>query len=211
MQRIVSGDFLPARALVPTLPERLDQLVVRAMACDRNQRFQATRDFGHALLEFGSERTRAMVAHELGEGPRPSLSSAPRDSSAPAISNPLTPLATATTLGQSVHNLDSQPRQRSKRSPATLVGSSLVALAVAAGWFALGDKHLEGNDVSTRGGVATTAAPAPPAVNVEPQPVVRTIISEPSGASLERLAQSGAPSRPLPVAALPLRPELAPR
>jgi serine/threonine protein kinase len=191
MQRIVSGDFQPPRALLPSLPERLDQLVLRAMACDPARRFHATREFGHALLEFGSERTRAVVAHDFGDGQRPSLPSAPRDSGEPAISEPATPLSTSTTLGQSVHNIDSQPRPRTARSLGTLVGSGLVALAATGAWLVLaGSKHPEKNGVSTSAGVPATNAPASdapvvmPSANVEPAPVLRTIVSEPSGASV---------------------------
>jgi eukaryotic-like serine/threonine-protein kinase len=192
MQRIVKGDFRPPRAFVPSLPERVDQAVVRAMACDPAQRFQTTRDFGRALLEFGSERTRAVVAHEFGEGHASSLPPAPRDSGSSAVAEPTTPLGISTTLGQSVHNLDSQPRPRSGRSPALLIGSGVGLLAVVgAGWLALGgSKHEPQVDVAAS---VVGAAPSPPSstgpsfassVVVQAPLAVRTIVSEPSGASV---------------------------
>lgn len=96
LQRIVSGDFAPARQLNPLLPSAFEELIARAMARDPRRRFPSTSALGRALAEFASARVRAAYAAELGE-PSP-LAEAPAASNAPAAEVPL-----GTTLAVAIH------------------------------------------------------------------------------------------------------------
>jgi tRNA A-37 threonylcarbamoyl transferase component Bud32 len=94
LQRIVCGDFAPARQHNPLLPSAFEALIARAMARDPQQRFPSTSALGRALAEFASAGVRAAYAAELAEDSR--LPEAPDAIEEPAAAVPLgTTLAVA--------------------------------------------------------------------------------------------------------------------
>jgi serine/threonine protein kinase len=86
MYAIAQGDYPPPSAHRPGLPTELERAVLRAMARNRNDRFQTVGALGRALLPFASPRTRMIwepvfsaapttAVHEMTvpDMPRPSL------------------------------------------------------------------------------------------------------------------------------------------
>jgi len=65
LQRIVEGDFPRPRDHVPTLPENVEAIIVRAMSVDPSSRFHCLRDLGAALLQYASQETRLVFASQF--------------------------------------------------------------------------------------------------------------------------------------------------
>lgn len=60
---IVQGTFQRPRAVNAVIPEAVEEIIMRAMAKDPAQRFDNMRDFGAALIEHASDRTRSLWGH----------------------------------------------------------------------------------------------------------------------------------------------------
>ncbi len=58
LQAIVQGDFAPPRALYPSLPEGFEDIVLRAMATRRRDRFPSVQALAHALLPYATPAAR---------------------------------------------------------------------------------------------------------------------------------------------------------
>ena len=131
MHKIVTGDFPPPRALEPTLPEGLQAIILKAMAKEPSQRFESTRAFGAALVEFARAHTRAIFWHEFGEGAETLVDQRLETARSNAPSSPPDQAHTST-LGQSAHQLD---RQAPARGRAFALLAPVVVGASIAGFF----------------------------------------------------------------------------
>lgn len=58
VQRVSAGDFTRPRVHVPDVPAALEEIVLRAMALEPEERFPSTLEFGCALLPFASAAVR---------------------------------------------------------------------------------------------------------------------------------------------------------
>jgi serine/threonine-protein kinase len=87
--RIVSGGAPGVRAWNTELPEELEEIVARAMATAREQRYASVRELSDALTQF--KRSRKSNAGPRAARPRPSSSSTPfaTESTAPSLVPPL--------------------------------------------------------------------------------------------------------------------------
>ena len=66
LEKIKAGDVQPPSALNPAVPKRLDDLVLRALAVDREERFEDARALQTALLEFMYPATPDLTRENLG-------------------------------------------------------------------------------------------------------------------------------------------------
>jgi serine/threonine-protein kinase len=65
MRDITEGAFVPPRKALPSLPEALEAVVLRAMHLVPELRYPSVRDFAHALLAFAAPTVRAQWETEL--------------------------------------------------------------------------------------------------------------------------------------------------
>ena len=66
LEKIKAGDIQPPSSLNPAVPNRLDQLVMRALATDKAVRFEDARALQTALLEFMYPATPDLTRENLG-------------------------------------------------------------------------------------------------------------------------------------------------
>jgi serine/threonine-protein kinase len=182
IQRIVHGDFAPPRQLNPSIPAALEQLILKAMAAEPQQRFPTTRAFGRALLEFASDRVRGNYADEFAEEAAPAVPAA-----APAANRPL---ALGTTLRESVHERDTaRPVSRRRTLSLPVFGTLILGAGlVAALGFRLSQRSNAEPPAAPAPVVSSApAAAAPSAVGAPPAvPAVsrKQLLSEPAGAAV---------------------------
>ncbi len=133
--RIATGEVMPPRALRHDLPLELEAVVMRAMSCDPEARFESVAAFATALLPFASERERSRWAGVLGGAlvDTPALSvpppaEMPAQLAAPAVlATPDDPgRVRRSTLSGSVTELNRRAKQRSD-------SRRVVAFAAVAG------------------------------------------------------------------------------
>jgi hypothetical protein len=136
---IVEGVFERPRTHRPELPERFEQLILRAMAKDPDARFDSVHSLGHALLEFASPSVRAVWERVFDKplGVASTALSQPVFISRPSISkgsgsNPNSELPTASTISRSVFEL-SAPRE----STSAGTGASRRAIVIGAALFTM--------------------------------------------------------------------------
>ncbi|MBW2464503.1 MAG: serine/threonine protein kinase, partial [Deltaproteobacteria bacterium] len=67
MRLIVEGDYPRPRSLNPNLPERLEEIILRALARERSKRYQSTREFQSDLESFVRDERLAVSQLSLGE------------------------------------------------------------------------------------------------------------------------------------------------
>ncbi|MEM9191585.1 MAG: serine/threonine-protein kinase [Myxococcota bacterium] len=67
MRLIVDGEYPRPRLINPNLPERLEEIVMRALAKDRNVRYQSAREFQADLESFIRDQQLAVSPLSLGE------------------------------------------------------------------------------------------------------------------------------------------------
>ena len=66
LEKIKAGDVQPPSSLNPAVPNRLDQIVMRALATDKSVRFEDARALQTALLEFMYPATPDLTRENLG-------------------------------------------------------------------------------------------------------------------------------------------------
>jgi len=158
IHRIVHGDFVPPRQLVPGLPAAVEDLILRAMGRDPKDRFATTGDLGRALIGFASDGVRSSYTAEFSNRP----------SSSPAPTPPLDEAPTAlgpnlgTTLGESAVQRD-VPRATGTKW--RWVGGALLASGVGAIAVSFGLAH-RASDVKERSGQGEATSVAVPAGQV---------------------------------------------
>ena len=69
LRAIVLGKFPPPRALRPELPEKLEEIILRAMRTAPEERFESVHALGRELLPFASAHAREQVAVVLPRRP----------------------------------------------------------------------------------------------------------------------------------------------
>jgi serine/threonine protein kinase len=187
---IHEGKATPLEELRPDLPRGFIELVARAMASQRAERFASARELSQALVPFGGPALDATVEHEA-RGPsfvvRPA---APPVRSATAASVP----------GASVSVADTPPR-RGRVVP--LVAGALAIAGVAAVVVAKMSSHPDAKELPTVANVSppsATVSPSPPPSAASPPPVVA-----PSAAAETAKPDAGAENAVIPrVAGRPL-------
>jgi serine/threonine protein kinase len=151
LEAIWTGACVGPRTLVPSLPERLERLILRAMSVDPAKRFDQVRDLARELLEFGA-------AEDVGKGLR-------LGGSAFATPGPIAP-PVAATVRSATRGLSSKPgRDDSRESPRLPLGLLLGAPGVALLVLGAALEFRSENAAS----VATAVIPAS-AIVVDPTP-----------------------------------------
>jgi serine/threonine protein kinase len=202
---LLHDDPIPLRQHRPEVPEGLEQVVLRCLMKDRNQRYSTVYDLGRALLPFAMPDSRVHVerAERVLGAPDLVTSSAPvimgaadRSSlphgSTPMPSMPITPFASSPPVvlrhtDPTVASWGQSGASGSGKRRGLLIGIALVAALLAGGvglWAA-------------RGGPAS-AAKLPPAPTViahadAPKP-------EPPSVGASQPAAEAAPAAPVPTA-----------
>ena len=86
LKKIAEGEFVRPSLQRPGLPERMEAIILRAMNLDPLARFESVKQFGAALLEYGSESTRILWTPFFGAAPAVDLpAGAPAISSVPTM------------------------------------------------------------------------------------------------------------------------------
>jgi serine/threonine-protein kinase len=135
---IVQGTFLLPRMINPEVPEPLEDIIVRAMAKKREDRFPGVREFGAALVSFASQRTRAHWSHvfppaRAASVPKPRL----EQTAAMPLSDPATALAeTMPPEPRPVSVIAAPGASRTILVVAALAGLALSVIVGTAIWFA---------------------------------------------------------------------------
>ncbi len=153
IQRIVRGEFPPPRSLNPDLPRAFETVVLKAMAREPSERFATTRDLGRALLDFASERERALYGPEFSGDGVPAAAVSARG--ADEVS------AFGTTLGDSVQQRDLPGAPRAKRRWVGLIALSAAAVALLLVWRGSSSPVAEAGLQKAAG--QSTLSPVPPA------------------------------------------------
>jgi hypothetical protein len=65
LEKIKKVDIKPPSSLNPNIPQRLDDLVMKALTADRDTRFRDAREFQHALLEYMYPSTPPVIQRSL--------------------------------------------------------------------------------------------------------------------------------------------------
>ncbi|HVY27722.1 MAG TPA: serine/threonine-protein kinase [Polyangiaceae bacterium] len=222
---LLHDEPIPLRQHRPEIPEGLEQAVLRCLMKDRNHRFPTVFELGRALLPFAmpdsrihverAERVLRVTDATISNLPpmteRNSLAQA--QSSMPAISIPITPLAatpaavmqpiepTVNSWGQS--GMVNPPKRRG-----ALVAIGLIAALIAAIGGLLAARASSSSDAKGPAPAASPSLdakselkpappPAPPPVEVAPPPT-----AEPTSVTSEKAGLAAAPpTPPAPVAA----------
>ncbi len=123
MRAIDEGRAVPPRQVNPELSPAFEQLVLRAMARDANDRFASMQELGRSLLPFASPRLRAMYSTDFGvSGPSTDELDAYQgnedDGSIDRItSSELTATSTTTTLDRMVRRPSEMPGVTASTQP----------------------------------------------------------------------------------------------
>jgi len=196
--KIVTEPPVPLRERLPDVPPDLEQVIMRCLEKDRNDRYANVADLAIALAKFGPKRSRASiekisrVIHHAGlatGGPAllPSLSP-PKDSRPPTLAS----------WGQTSRSLAAVGGR------AWLLTGGLVAvLAIAGAGFVLGRRGSAPAPVATPAGLVAPVAPAAVAPTA-----TANVTAEPAPASAPTSAPSAAaePDAGAPVVAVPAKP-----
>jgi eukaryotic-like serine/threonine-protein kinase len=173
----------PPRAGNPDIPERLEEVVLRALAKEPADRFQSMAELRQALTESRVPRERTLV---LSEPPRPATATVRLD--------PQPTRGRRTTFGAAAVELDDEAASRTPRP-------RLVAAAVVAGSLA----------VTLAAGVlllrAHGGAPAPQAIDQDLPSGAQDLPSEAPAERAPRAAPRPAPeAKPAPPPSVPIAP-----
>ncbi len=165
--RIAARDLIPPRSWRPELNPMLEQVIVRAMAHDREQRFNDARELGIALLPFVSAGTRARWEPVLSRAARATV-----DSMAVSSARPNEHVATmsvdVTTNSASVASITRPPApQPHRHSPLIPVIGAAVAIVLVA---TIAGVAVRSRRAPLRAATPPTETPAISAVIAAPQP-----------------------------------------
>jgi serine/threonine-protein kinase len=177
---LLHDDPIPLRQHRPEIPEGLEQAVLRCLMKDRNHRFPSVFELGRALLPFAQPESRIHVERAervLGvkdatmSGVSPMTDRSLVQSSVPAMSMPITPLAvtpaavmqpiepTVNSWGHS--GLTAAPK---RRAPLLIIGGIAALLAAAGGLWAA-----RGSSTSGAKAPAPASSPSGEVAKVEPK------------------------------------------
>jgi serine/threonine protein kinase len=202
---LLHDDPIPLRQHRPEIPEGLELAVLRCLMKDRNNRFPSVFELGRALLPFALADSRIHVeraervlgvkdATLSGVSPMTDRGSLVQ-SSVPAVSMPITPLAvtpaavmqpiepTVNSWGQS--GLVAAPK---KRTPLLIIGGLAALLAAAGGLWAARGSSTPDNKVP-----APAASPSADAAKVEAK-LAPAPVEPPSTAVVPNAALATAPT-----------------
>ncbi|MBI2898371.1 MAG: serine/threonine protein kinase [Deltaproteobacteria bacterium] len=165
MVRVMTDAPRPPRELRPDLPERLEEVILRAMAKDPANRFRRAEEMIEALLELTEADGADSRARLLYLGP-PAAADEP-EAPAPAPAHPSTPQTWTTDV----------PGVTTARSRGLVIAGGGAALLLLAGilWLARTDPP---SSVVVAKWVPAAAPAAPPSPPTEPEAVPVTISLE---------------------------------
>lgn len=163
--KIASGEFAPPRRHAPELPEAFEQVLLRALRTNPDDRFDSVRSFGEALLPFAPEAVQREWLPEF-VGPQRPLTPPPP----PAVGISLQPRSGPSTFSVTAPVTAEDPRgnepRRSRVMFAAAAALSFVCLALAVWgglrWWASPPPQIAAEPPV----LSTPPAPAPP----DPQP-----------------------------------------
>ncbi|MEZ4402545.1 MAG: protein kinase [Kofleriaceae bacterium] len=207
MTRIVGGDVTPPAQVCPGYPAPLAAIVARAMAIDRDRRYQTAAALGDALEAFAesaglvtSQRAVARFMHQVyGERPEPwrvgplppaGPARSPADTSRPAVAALHTDASMAPAIELSP--APPRPRRRLLWLGAAAAAAAIIAAAVLA-------RSSERGPAASPPGAAAAARPTPGDAPT-PTPAVAPPAAAPAPAAPTTEATPAPPSAPATVA-----------
>jgi DNA-binding NtrC family response regulator/serine/threonine protein kinase len=180
LERVRTGSFVPPRELVPTVPEGLEAVLLRAMAADRDARYASCGALREDLEAFARRESYAMSPSDFGRFVRELMERQPDEGTAP------TPLELSAVTPSSARG-----RVSSAKPFDRALGDGLAALG--------GDGATAASAVVEPALVAAAVPPAtsapPPAKEPATVPGWRVAPPPPAGSSSELLT---VPREPLP-------------
>jgi serine/threonine protein kinase len=221
---IHEGKPIPLAERNPSLPSSFCGTVHRAMAVERDQRFQSARELADALAPMVSLASLPSAAPTAGKGPsvaahaghtippngrvviRPS--SAPRALDFVTTASPISSSVTATGLAETMSSDPAPPPGRRRPSSRSLVVAMVVAMAAGGGILAVTMSARPGASAASPN---TGATPTPLlSVTAAPAPPVESVFVAPSASSSAGAASSAGPVRPANPGARPALPIASP-
>jgi serine/threonine-protein kinase len=196
MLKITTSEPPPLGARRPELPAGLERVILRCLEKDRTRRFPTIGDLAHALVDFGTPRSRISVERIAGI----------MAASGVSLTAPETPTAAVSAVsanGAGTMTAWDQRTQSNSRSRGTLLalGTGVAALVLGATWFAL--RHAAGSGTVASAAVSESppvALPSSHAVDAKPPAAVA---QEPSQAAPPPIAASAVASPPATPSATP--------
>ena len=182
MLKITASEPSPLRDSRPDVPAALERIVLTCLEKDRSRRFPTIGDLAHALVDFGTPRSRVSVERIVGIMAAAGISLSGLD----ALSPP--PSAVPGTAAGTMAAWD-QRTLPGKRSRGTLLAVLAAGVAILLGaWVAL--RH----DSSARSGA--TASAVVPAASAEPFAVASASPTAPPASSPSAAAAPSASPAP---------------
>jgi len=198
------GKAPPLSERRPSLPPAFCQVVARAMAVDRDQRYPTARDLADALAPF---RVPTVTGARASEPPRVVIrSSAPPESHevSAAATAFLVPSVTATAMADTLRT-DPPPSGSARLRSWALLAGFVVLSGVA---LTLTFAHRSGAPASAGGGVTAVIQPEPPSPGPSVTPVALSPVASLTNASPDApdagLPHGSAPSHPIGPLAKPI-------
>lgn len=150
---IATATPVPLRKLRPDIPERLEAVVMKAMARETKDRYASIEDFGRDLGVFGDGVTFDMTSHQR---PAPDFAKTSAAESQAALNVTSTPYASEVSLPPI-------PSKHGLPMPMMAGLGAVVVLALGGvGYFTLGGQKAPRSPSMVRPAVASPAVPKPP-------------------------------------------------
>ena len=210
MYALLHEEILPPSEYRPQVPKELDDIALKALARDPNERWQSAREMGQALRRFLGAQDALIGPPELsdwmaglfpqGEARKAQLMELARMAHAPVLSIPATGEFDVTQIATGSGLIPPVPERRQPRGLKIAVAVTALAIAAALGlFFGRGEASVE-SESPTPAALETQAAAANSSDPAAEQAVDGRLSQEGTEPSVEPQAQPTEASKPEPQA-----------